>query len=97
MLLRVGFERAETSFLLSVSAGGGVSRRFLRGANDSRSTSSSSLLDDILAESELVTAAMPFLMIRLLELCELMPDMLVSEEKEENEVLTGFFAFDAGN
>ena len=85
------------SFLLSVSAGCGVSRHFLRGAKDSKSASSSSLLDDMLAESELVTAGMTFLMMRLLELCELMPDMLVSEEKEENEVLTGFFAFDAGN
>lgn len=50
----------------------------------------------MLAESELVTAGMPFLTIRLLELCELMPDMLVSDEKEENEALTGFFGFDAG-
>jgi hypothetical protein len=51
----------------------------------------------MLAESEFVTAWTPFLTIRLLELCELMPERLVSEEKEENEVLTGFFAFGAGS
>ena len=94
MLLLVGFEWLELSFLLSLI--GGDSRRFLRGANDSRSTSSSSLLDDMLAESEFVTAWTPFLTIRLLELCELMPEKLVSDEKEENDVFTGFFGLDAG-
>ena len=95
VLLLVDFEWLEMSTLLS--SGSGESRRFLRGANDSRSTSSSSLLDDMLAESEFVTAWTPFFTIRLLELCELMPEKLVSDEKEENEVLTGFFAFGAGS
>jgi len=94
VLLLVGFEWLEISFLLSST--GGDSRRFLRGANDCRSTSSSSLLDDMLAESEFVTAWTPFLTIRLLELCELMPEKLVSDEKEENDVLTGFFGLGTG-
>lgn len=50
----------------------------------------------MLAESEFVTACTPFLTILLLELCELMPEKLVSDEKEENEVLAGFFDFSAG-
>jgi hypothetical protein len=96
VLLLVGFEWLDMSLLLSLSAEGGLSRRFFRGAKSAMSTSSSSLLDDMLAESELVTAWTPFLTIRLLELCELMPDMLVSDENEENEVLIGFFGFGAG-
>jgi hypothetical protein len=96
VLLLVDFDWPELSFLLSLSTTGGLSRRFFRGAKSAMSTSSSSLLDDMLAESELVTAGMPFLTTRLLELCELMPDMLVSDEKDENEVLTGFFGLGAG-
>lgn len=88
LLALVGFELVDTLEPLSVSGPGGVSLRFLRGANESKSASSSSLLaEDILAESEFVTAGIPFFTMRLLELCELMPDMLVSVEKDENEVL----------
>jgi len=96
VLLLVGFEWLDMSILLSLSAIGGESRRFFRGAIASKSRSSSSLLDDMLAESEFVTAWTPFLTIRLLELWELIPDILVSDEKEENEVLAGFFGFGAG-
>jgi hypothetical protein len=94
VLLLVGFELFGRSSLLSLSGTGGVSLRFLRGAKDSKSTSSSSLLeDDMLAESEFVTAWTPFFTIRLLELCELMP---VRDENELNEVSTVFFDSRAG-
>jgi hypothetical protein len=84
VLLLVGFGTS------TFSGAGGVSLRFLRGANESRSASSSSLLEeDMLAESELVTAGTPFLTMRLLELCELMPEKLV--RVEQNDVLTAAF------
>lgn len=88
VLLRVGLD------LLTAASSGGVSFCLLRGPNESISTSSSSLLDeDMLAESEFVTAGTPFFMIRRLELCEL---MLVRVVKEEKEVLTGFLDSGAG-
>jgi hypothetical protein len=94
VLLLVAFALLGASSLLSLSGTGGVSLRFLRGAKDSKSTSSSSLLDDdMLAESEFVTAWTPFFTIRLLELWELIP---VRVEKELNEVLTVFFGSCAG-
>jgi len=43
----------------------------------------------MLAESEFVTAGTPFLMMRLLELCELIPEKLV--RVEQNDVLTAAF------
>jgi len=94
VLLLVGFELTGTS---AFSGAGGVSLRFLRGANESRSASSSSLLEeDMLAESEFVTLGTPFLMMRLLELCELNPDVLVRVENDENDVLAASFLSSAG-
>lgn len=89
VLLLVGFGTS------TFSGTGGVSLRFLRGANESRSASSSSLLEeDMLAESELVTAGIPFLTMRLLELCELIPEKLV--RVEQNDVLTAVLVSGAG-
>lgn len=88
VLLLVGFVDAAVAGLPAFSKPVGVSLRCLRGAKDSKSASSSSLLDeDMLAESEFVTAGTPFLTIRLLELCELTPERLVRVEKEEKDIL----------
>jgi len=73
----------------AAAGGGGVTLRFFRGMKESMSISSSSLLD-MLAESELVTAGTPFLMILLLELCELNGGALDSVERDENDALTFF-------
>jgi hypothetical protein len=48
----------------------------------------------MLAESELVTAGIPFLTMRLLELCELIPEKLV--RVEQNDVLTAVLVSGAG-
>jgi hypothetical protein len=48
----------------------------------------------MLAESEFVTAGTPFLIMRLLELCELIPEKLV--RVEQNDVLAATFASATG-
>lgn len=74
---------------LDTAGAGGVTLRFFRGMSASISISSSSLLD-MLAESELVTAGTPSLMILLLELCELNGGALDRVEREEKDVLIFF-------